>query len=359
MQPMTARSRTLDILRAAAIFLVLGRHLTICPEDVSPFLHAVTRTWERGGWTGVDLFFVLSGFLIASLLFNEQQRHGAISFRKFFVRRGLKIYPPFLVMIAATAIVGELRGEPVLLRSLARELVFLQNYGRGLWSHTWSLAVEEHFYLLLPLALIASRSATFGWVPRAFVAVACACLALRVATAVRLPYRPETHLYPTHLRVDALFWGVALAYAYHYRQEWFRSVSERFRPLLITLGIACFVPPFLVPLGSRPVAEALWLTMLSAGGAMLLVALVPVEPRGTAPVRALAYAGSHSYSIYLWHIPVAAWIARPFANWYVYAAVYFAASLVLGILMAAAVEMPVLRLRDRFFPSRSRALPRP
>jgi peptidoglycan/LPS O-acetylase OafA/YrhL len=85
-----------------------------------------------------------------------------------------------------------------------------------------------------------------------------------------------------------------------------------------------------------------------------------VEPAATRPVRALAYMGSRSYAIYLWHLPMAAWgigipmrlLADSF-DWYVYAALYLAGSIALGIAMAAAVETPVIRLRDRWFPSRS------
>ncbi|MEM7353410.1 MAG: acyltransferase, partial [Acidobacteriota bacterium] len=62
------RFQQIDILRAVAVLLVLGRHMTPCPPEVSPLLHQVTQAWFRGGWIGVDLFFVLSGFLVSGLL---------------------------------------------------------------------------------------------------------------------------------------------------------------------------------------------------------------------------------------------------------------------------------------------------
>ena len=83
------RSTMLDLLRAAAIFLVLGRHIVPCPPETSRVLHWVTATWRDGGWAGVDLFFVLSGFLVSGLLFREHKINGSVRFGRFFVRRGL------------------------------------------------------------------------------------------------------------------------------------------------------------------------------------------------------------------------------------------------------------------------------
>lgn len=339
--------------------------MAVCPESVNRYLHEITKVWQRGGWVGVDLFFVLSGFLIASLLFNEHQRYGAISFGKFFVRRGLKIYPPFFVMIAVTVLYVTVSGKSIPVGRLVRELTFLQNYGGGLWDHTWSLAIEEHFYLLLPLALIASqrmRSTGFAWISKAFVVVALTCFALRVWTALLWPYSHEMHLFPTHLRVDSLFCGVAVAHAYHHHHDLFRSISDRHRRLLAILGAACFIPPFAVSLPDHPLMYTVVPAVLWAGGAMLLVAFVPVEPQNRA-VDGIAFIGARSYSIYLWHLPVAAWgIAVPMflffeqVNWYFYAFLYIGGSLLAGSIMAAMIELPVLRLRDRLIPSRSKAL---
>jgi peptidoglycan/LPS O-acetylase OafA/YrhL len=144
----------LDLLRAVAVVLVIGHHADL-PEP-PPYLAPVLRALNRGGWVGVDLFFVLSGFLVAGLLFREYAQHGAIDFPNFFIRRGLKIYPPFYLMLAATIVIVRLGGViPISWSQILSEALFVQNYGTPFWGHTWSLAVEEHFYLLLPLLLIA------------------------------------------------------------------------------------------------------------------------------------------------------------------------------------------------------------
>src|SRR3990167_6747089 len=88
----------LDILRGIAVLLVLGRHIPMTQEPVRGFL----GWWMRAGWTGVDLFFVLSGFLVSGLLFQEYKRHGDIRLGRFFIRRGLKIYPAFYVLFFVT-----------------------------------------------------------------------------------------------------------------------------------------------------------------------------------------------------------------------------------------------------------------
>ncbi len=84
------RNEGLDIVRAIAVVLVIGRHLPLM-KDTSLAL----QYWHRIGWVGVDLFFVLSGFLISNLIFEEIKRKGSFDLRRFLVRRALKIYPPF------------------------------------------------------------------------------------------------------------------------------------------------------------------------------------------------------------------------------------------------------------------------
>src|SRR5438270_7344794 len=93
----------LDLLRGIAVLLVLGRHMWDVPPDVQHPLGRVLEVWQRGGWVGVDLFFVLSGFLVSGLLFSEYKQFGTVSPGRFLLRRGLKIYPAFYVFLAGTA----------------------------------------------------------------------------------------------------------------------------------------------------------------------------------------------------------------------------------------------------------------
>jgi peptidoglycan/LPS O-acetylase OafA/YrhL len=165
------RNLGLDLLRFVAVFLVLGRHLHL-PPDASPILDS----WKRGGWVGVDLFFVLSGFLVSSLLFKEQIRTGSVDMWRFLIRRGFKIYPAFWCMLRFTLTVQNMQGTPPNTQTLLGELLFLQNYLGGIWPHTWSLAVEEHFYLgiaaLFTTVLACQRHKNFDWIPFAFAITA-------------------------------------------------------------------------------------------------------------------------------------------------------------------------------------------
>lgn len=92
---------------------------------------------------------MLSGFLISRLLFNEYKRSGRIDMKRFLIRRGLKIYPAFYVLMLYTAI-DELLTRGRVPEKILGDLLFGQNYFPHIWAHGWTLAVEEHFYWLLP-----------------------------------------------------------------------------------------------------------------------------------------------------------------------------------------------------------------
>jgi len=353
------RLKSVDVLRAIAVLLVLGRHSVPCPTATSLVLWAASSLWIRGGWMGVDLFFVLSGFLLSGLLFREFQRFGSLDIVRFLVRRGFKIYPAFWLLIAYT--IWRYAGWPPG-DLLASELLFVQNYFPSLWGHTWSLAVEEHFYFCLALlfAWLAARR-RFGAVPWVFAALAASCLGLRLATAWYRPFSYYTQMYPSHLRLDSLFFGVLLSYLYHQSPDAFLRVARTRRGPLLIGGAVLLSLPFFFTLERTPFVYTVGLSQLYLGSGMVLVASLGFPPRRSRAIDALAYIGSHSYSIYLWHMAVRVWIAPsivgtddPQSRWFTFMAVYLAGSLAIGIAMAALVEFPVLRLRDRWFPSRAR-----
>src|SRR5579872_3973764 len=131
------RLRNLDVLRGAAVVLVLGRHMGVVPLDAPGWIQDIMDVWVRAGWAGVDLFFVLSGFLVSGLLFREFQHTGRVDVPRFLVRRGFRIYPAFYAFLIATS----LASGTIATRRFAAEALFVQNYVSGLWDHTWSLAV--------------------------------------------------------------------------------------------------------------------------------------------------------------------------------------------------------------------------
>jgi peptidoglycan/LPS O-acetylase OafA/YrhL len=359
------RIKRLDILRCVAVLLVVISHSGI-------FFLTV-----KVGWVGVDLFFVLSGFLISGLLYSEYNKRGDISFRRFFIRRGLKIYPAFYVMLLAT-FVGQLlfwHAPPQPFSTYLREILFVQNYYFAIWGHTWSLAVEEHFYIVLALLLLllarysSNRQDPFRRIPQIFLFVACACLALRILTIVLTPqakFLTSDVMNPTHTRIDGLFFGVLLGYLYHFRPEvitnFCRSVVNRVALGMLSAALlsCCYFfsrdDHFLLTFG---------LTFLYLGfGGLLVLCLVVrnVLPGKVARFAerigtGCAYVGTHSYSIYLWHTPFLVYVPL-FLRKFVHIqplgmaprVLYILGCCVLGIAMANLIELPVLRLRDKLFP---------
>src|SRR6516165_8338287 len=150
---MRERNLQLDLLRCVAIMLVLIQHTVNFRNP---------RWWWdwtviQGGWTGVDLFFVISGFLISGLLFSEFRKRGRINFARFAIRRALKLYPTLYVLVFGTTlwrlIHAGFHDVGWVIKPALHDIFFVQSYFPGTYGHFWSLAVEEHFYILLPLTL--------------------------------------------------------------------------------------------------------------------------------------------------------------------------------------------------------------
>ncbi|HKW01838.1 MAG TPA: acyltransferase [Vicinamibacterales bacterium] len=361
---MTTRSASLDVLRAVAITLVIGRHMSPpAPGMFWPGLDGIMRAWFRGGWVGVDLFFVLSGFLVSGLLFREYRETRRVNVGRFLIRRGLKIYPAFYVLLGV-GLALETRfptgwlnlGTP----NAISEALFVQNYGPSVFGHTWSLAVEEHFYLLCALLIYwLSRRAgadPYRALPAIVIGVAVASVAARIATALVAPYTNRALLYPTHLRLDGLMFGVGLAYLFHFRRDVLERTVGRRRGLMIALGVALLLPAFVFDLDRTFLIYTLGLTAFYVGSGLLVVAFTLRElPAASYAVRALAFIGAGSYSIYLWHTIVRAYLEQGLHSftlaWPLTAfAIYFAASVAVGTLMAKLIELPVLKIRDRLLP---------
>ncbi len=355
-----SRLAPLDILRAVAIFLVIGNHIAPFPGRTR-FFDWMIDAWIRGGWVGVDLFFVLSGFLISGLLFKEHQKFGSISFKRFFIRRGFKIYPPFYVFIFATILYELVRGHGIFHPWLFSELFFLQDYLPVFWGHTWSLAVEEQFYLLLPALLIfliwagRGQKEPFRWIPLISILVGIFCLTARIFTSLSVPYGIRTHLFPFHLRADSLFFGVLISYFYHYQPVRITAFANRFKPFLLGGGVILLVPAFLFSRESYPFIPTLGFTCFYLAGGMILIACLESQGRDHWFAGLLAAIGRYSYSIYLWHTAVERVAKRLFSpshQWEMYALTYLAGALLVGILTSKLIEYPMLKVRNRLYPSR-------
>ena len=359
------RNVQLDCLRGVAILLVIFCH-TILFRDPG---------WEapvvQFGWAGVDLFFVLSGFLISGLLFSEFRQKGSIRFARFALRRALKIYPAFYALVLLTIFIRVVyhRPEPIL-RPFLNDLFFLQSYFPGTYGHFWSLSVEEHFYIFLPVLMYLmirlsapQRPDPFRYIPAFFLFIAALLLSLRLWTSSHVPYSWQAHIFPTHLRIDSLLFGVVLSYMAQFHTEKFWSLARPRYPLLLLVGCFLISPGFLLT-QETPWMHTYGFSLLYLGfGAILIGTLAaPIEsaPRAIQlGFRSLGFIGGFSYSIYLWHIPLLIWLGsigilrKPYLG----VSTFVLGSLVLGIATSKLIEIPVVRLRDQLFPQAVSATP--
>jgi peptidoglycan/LPS O-acetylase OafA/YrhL len=381
------RVLSLDVLRGIAILLVIFVHNPVFPE-VRPWPYAVFPLFNRIGWMGVDLFFVLSGFLVGGLLLKELEVSGRIRAGRFIVRRAFKIWPTyylFIVVYCSFQVAYYGRPASDVASHFWPNFLHVQNY----FSSTeelgwlWSLGVEEHFYLALPLLLSVYFARGERHVPLSGirlvalpVGVLGVGLALRGLTFVAADHErsPFALVFPSHLRFDSLFTGVFLAYLVTFRPDLVgRLRASRFALLVAAIGLS-LVPGafpsdgqlFLYPFGQTTLT-------LGFGAAVLYAHLVSTTPArasrvpkslawlGHAVAVVLARIGVFSYSIYVWH----GFWCKPIANrltallglrpaqpgiGFFYELVYWTVPIVVGAVAFHLVETPFLRLRERLVP---------
>ena len=240
----------LDLLRTLAIVSVVAWHL---PRNVYPF------PFRPATWAGVDLFFVLSGFLIGSQLLRPYSKNSRPSYLDFALRRAFRIAPAFLVVLAAYALIPQFREVPNI-RPPWRFLTFTMNFGldaraEGAFSHGWSLCVEEHFYLLLPIVVLwfmRKPSIAMAWKLSAVIVLSG--LALRAALWLHYiaPLQGSPNIeylkiiyYPTYNRLDGLLAGVVLAATRLFRPDYWNRLTARGNLLLgvavLVLGVALWI----------------------------------------------------------------------------------------------------------------------
>lgn len=369
------RSVQLDVLRGLAILLVLGSHNPVSCKGTG-LIFPLAYALETMGWTGVDLFFVLSGFLIGGLLFKELKGRGSLDLKRFYVRRILRIWPSYYVTLVA--VFGLLLQRTHFnfsesLGILAPNLFHVQNYildPRRPLGQSWTLAIEEHFYLVLPLLLSLlwkfrrTEATTMPSVPLVAIGLIFGCMVLRLLAFSH----PHMNIFATHLRIDSLFWGVLLAYLFHFEPHKIEALTRR--PALTALVGVLLVAPSLFFKREQFFMWTVGLTLLYFGYGLLLLSFLKTRvdegvagrmlASGTAKV--VAWIGFYSYTIYLWfgivgdkltaalfrHIP----IHNAGLNWMAQFVVFVALSALSGFVAAKLVDAPVSKIRERVFPSR-------
>jgi len=339
------REIELDFIRGLAILLVLDYH-SPHPILLKPLL---LLGWPHFGWIGVDIFFVLSGFLVGGLLVKEREVRGRIDAKRFLVRRGFKIWPQYYCLLFVMIATGH-RGT----RELWGNLLNIQNYVGGV-ANTWSLAVEEQAYIVLVIVLgVVSRRCIRT--KTLFVAFAIASLCILFWSFV-LASRGVNTFARTDTRLDGILYGVMLSMLYHHAPQLFRRVQSY--TWVWTGTILLMLALFRVGVKAWWWPPLSWGLADAAGVAVLF--LLYKQNKGlehSAIYRLVAWIGLYSYGIYLWHISVIKPVMA--ATGHIPAILvpiweYIVPGLsgvALGICTTRLVEFPSLKLRDRLFPRR-------
>ena len=274
----------LDGLRGIAIAIVVAYHAFGYPF---------------GGWLGVDLFFVLSGFLITTLLLEERAATGTIRWRAFYARRARRLLPALAALLLGYLALCALRGVDGL-PIVARWGFYTANGYEAFWpgaathivglNHLWSLAQEEQFYLVWPAALLVGMRARNP--VRLLMLLACALIVYRGVLAgagasdARIYFAPDTN-------IDALVLGAALAFQHRIAPL---HVSRRL--LAVAGGVAVLI---VAVIPSLAITESSMLPFFELS--VVLVAAAAVSGTLRLP-RPLVWLGGISYSLYLWHFVV-------------------------------------------------------
>jgi peptidoglycan/LPS O-acetylase OafA/YrhL len=331
------RNASLDTLRVIAVLAVFVHHLRPSLLDV--------------GDRGVDLFFVLSGYLIGGILFTIYRTQGTIAPLSFWRDRWLRTLPAYYATLAIYA-GKELASGGALVRTLGPYVLFLQSYWFGSltrFHHSWSLAVEEHFYLVLPLVMLgAAKLGKKNWVMPLALAIGGGLLITRT---VLMASGHDLQLKLTHWRTDALIVGVLLAWLA--QRPTFQPALVRRRHLIaavtvLLLGVGGWIDLAHPGYFELPIA-------LACGGLVMLGIAHHAWLEVPGKTRVVAWIARISYSFYLVQPLLMTEILRrnlphrlgSAAGWPLAVALCLALTLAASQLLYTCVERPGLALRQR------------
>jgi peptidoglycan/LPS O-acetylase OafA/YrhL len=298
------RQPGLDLLRALAIIVVVIYHAAL-------FGFKLPGRVDRFGWIGVDLFFVLSGYLIGGQLLAPLTRDQSINLGRFIARRALRIMPAYFAVLAIYFLLPSWREYPEMSQPLWKFLLSIQNialHGGTAFSHAWSLAVEDQFYLALPFILLFANR----W-SRAAIIIPCAIVLGGILLRAFLAYQnlgdngvsfrgfQAWIYYPTWTRLDPLVFGVALAAIEKFRPQWWKGLTN-YAPWfwLPAFGLIAY-GLYLGETENLTVSACIWQFPLIAIGmaALLVCGQSPRLPFRRLAIPGAAFIASIAYSAYL------------------------------------------------------------
>lgn len=329
----------LDGLRAIAVLAVMALHCRV--------------PGFSGGFAGVDVFFVLSGYLITELLRQEHAATGRIAFGRFTIRRLSRLWPPLLALVTVALVVGP-HFWPTLdhVRAAMVSGLYMSDYigayspfPRGPLTHTWSLAIGEKYYLIWPAVLFFILSVGGRW--RTLLAMAALFV---LATEWRIAIAAADGFWAAYSRLDTRLSGFLLKglIAFLGKARFSARIADALAAGSLTVLAACVA---ILELGENRTLT--WGVMVTEGAAAVLI-LSLVSAQGLAyrilATKPLAQVGLISYSVYLWHYPVALAV-RDILPWPVTFAGTLACSLILAYASWVIIERPLRDWRRRWRPT--------
>jgi peptidoglycan/LPS O-acetylase OafA/YrhL len=361
------RAPGLDLLRALAIVAVMLYHISSHGIAMPAFV--------EHGWMGVDLFFVLSGYLIGWQLLRQYALGGQPQWSHFILGRALRILPAYYAVLALYVLLPGWReggGLQPVWKFFTFTLNLFPDWTQGAaYSHAWSLCVEEHFYLLLPLVVwsLAGRSSALA-VAALAIGLAGAGMLLRAwlwhyqvapqldaGNAGAAMYNFVVAIYnPTYARLDGLLIGVMLAAVRAFRPRWWACLL-RHAWLLLALGVAILAYCTRIQLIS-PMGAVYLFPLVAFGCACLLAGAVgPATWIGRQPLPGIRLFAMLAFSLYLTHKQVYGWLdsllpglgeRAPLSAFLLYSLT----SVAVAALLYLGVERPALRFRERWLGAR-------
>lgn len=338
-QAIPSRIASLDGLRAVSILLVCFGHLagTVNFPEVLSVFHNV-------GNFGVKVFFVISGFLITLLLLQEKQRDGKINLKQFYIRRTVRLFPAFYFYILCIAIAEKLGFISLLPDDLFHAATYTMNYHnqRSWWlNHTWSLAVEEQFYLLWPGLLC-----LLGLIRAKNIAIAAIILipVVRIIMWYGFDASPSAMTRQFEAIADALATGCVLAYLHQGGFTLPKCCQSR---LFILVPISMILLPSALYKIDSGLFYTLGQSYINISAAVMILRYLSVSEGLSFQVlnsKPAIWLGGMSYSLYLWQEPfLNSWVTNWYASWPTNVLI----TIVCACFSYYLVEKPVMRLRGR------------
>jgi peptidoglycan/LPS O-acetylase OafA/YrhL len=338
---------SLDGLRAVSIFAVLLSHFFI-RSSRGGALRNIWLAFAENGRVGVSVFFIISGFLITTLLMREQNRFDRVSLPAFFRRRAFRILPAFFFYVCIVAVLNSLGIIFVPYRDFWHAITFTTDYEKHpAWylGHIWSLSVEEQFYLVWPILFVYCGRKTLAWFAALVIVVEPL---IRVINFLVFPASKMDIKYMAHDRADLLMFGclAALLFEDSRFQEGMKKAYRWKLPLICAVFLV-IISPLIEIKGHETYLIVVAFSL--QGGAITLIMMYLIDHCDGVVgkvfnSRVVMHVGVLSYSLYLWQ--------ELFLGAHAYSVGRRVLGLICAVLLAETsfyfVEQPMLRVRRRF-----------